>query len=440
MIEFFTIDNGPTDIPLTLTTNGVTVPAGDLHAMHASRQRAVINQVRKAALAEQLGFHYFFLTEHHFQPEGAEFSPNPLLMGAAIAMQTRRIRIGQLANILPWHHPVRLAEQAAMVDVLSGGRLEFGVGRGVQPRETEVFGQVYGSTTADEQRSRLYHDECLEIILKAWTESSFSYRGEFYSIPPRWTAHHHPMTIEYFSQPGVGRTVDDVLQVGEPTNVPAGVRSHATRLKELSVFPQPLQKPYPQLWQPNVMNMSSLKRSARAGINVIFLTIEPSRVRDEVATYHAEAEQHGFPDLLDRGAFAFGWDSARKRGVVHAAEIHIVDHGIGDAHKFELAGQHLWGYLRGFNPTAPVGPNRGGAPDLRPRMCGSSQQLIDGLMGVKESGGYADFPCCVLFGGPGFTWEEEEEQMHAFAQDVMPVLVRECGGTPTLPEPSVQWT
>jgi alkanesulfonate monooxygenase SsuD/methylene tetrahydromethanopterin reductase-like flavin-dependent oxidoreductase (luciferase family) len=435
MIEFMTVENGPTDLPIRLTENGLTVPEGNLQAMHASRQRAVVNQVRKAILAEQLGFHYFFLTEHHFQPEGAEFSPNPLLMGAAIATRTRRMRIGQLANILPWHHPLRLAEQAAMVDVLSGGRLEFGVGRGAQPRETEVFGQVYGSTSADEMRSRAYYDECLEIITRAWTEPSFSYQGEFYTIPPKWTPHHHPMTVEYFSQPEVGRRVEDVLQFGEPTGVPSGIRSHATRLKELSVFPQPLQKPHPQLWQPNVRNMSSLRRSARAGINVIFLTIEPDRVREEVEAYHQEAEENGFPDYRQRGAFKYGWDSERKRGVVHAAEVYIIDHGIGSREKFDLAGQHLWGYLGGFAPPSATG----GPPVHRPRLCGSVQQLVDEIMRVKEIGLYADFPCCVLFGGPGCTWQEEQEQMHAFADEVMPILTRECGGAPELPAPEIEW-
>ena len=431
MIEFFVIDNGPTDLPIRLTQNGLTVPVGDLQAMHASRQRAVANQVRKGILAEQLGFQYCFFTEHHFQPEGAEFSPNPLIIGAALAPATRHMRIGQLANILPWHHPIRLAEQAAMVDIISNGRLEFGIGRGFQPREIEVFGRVYGSDSADELRSRMYYQEALDIILKAWTEPSFAYHGDFFSIPPRWTPHHHPMTIEYFSQPGAGRQLPDVLQLGPPTGQ-GGVRSHATVLKELSVFPQPLQKPHPQLWQPVVGNMASLRRAAQAGINAIFLQIDPARVREEVETYHQEAAAHHFPDYKNRGEFAYGWDSARKRGVVHGMEIHIADHGIGSPEKFELAGQHLWGYLRGFHApaasaSAPAPTPAAGPAAVRPRLCGNVEQVIEGILRVKEVGGYNDFPCCVMFGGPGFTWEEEQEQMHAFADEVMPALINACG-------------
>ena len=66
----------------------------------------VVNQVRQGILADRLGFDYWFQTEHHFQPEGAEFSPNPLFSEMAIAANTRRIRLGQAANIITWHHPI----------------------------------------------------------------------------------------------------------------------------------------------------------------------------------------------------------------------------------------------------------------------------------------------------------------------------------------------
>ena len=137
------------------------------------------------------GFDYFFLTEHHFQPEGAEYSPNPLLTETAIAAQTKRIRLGQCANILTWHHPVRIAEQAAMLDVISGGRLEFGMGRGYQPRETEVLGGQMGATIQDQERNRAYFEEAYEIIMKCWTQESFSHHGEFFTIPPSYTRWNH---------------------------------------------------------------------------------------------------------------------------------------------------------------------------------------------------------------------------------------------------------
>src|SRR5262245_36886883 len=124
MIEIGTFHNGASDLPAVTTPEGVVVNDGSLAEVHESYQRVLVGQVRQGILAERLGFDYWFMTEHHFMPEGPEFSPNPLLAEAAIAAQTKRIRFGQMANILPWWHPLRVAEQAAMLDVLSGGRLE----------------------------------------------------------------------------------------------------------------------------------------------------------------------------------------------------------------------------------------------------------------------------------------------------------------------------
>jgi alkanesulfonate monooxygenase SsuD/methylene tetrahydromethanopterin reductase-like flavin-dependent oxidoreductase (luciferase family) len=158
MIEIGTFHNGASDLPAVTTPDGVVVNDGSLAEVHESYQRVLVGQVRQGILAERLGFDYWFMTEHHFMPEGPEFSPNPLLAEAAIAAQTKRIRFGQMANILPCWHPIRIAEQAAMLDVISGGRLEFGIGRGYQPREAELWGWRYGSTIQDQERNRAYFE------------------------------------------------------------------------------------------------------------------------------------------------------------------------------------------------------------------------------------------------------------------------------------------
>src|SRR5689334_15739874 len=124
MIEIGIFQNGASDLQCVTTKNGVTVNDGSLAEVHQSAQRTLINQIRQGVLGDQLGFNYFFMTEHHFQPEGAEYSPNPLLAETAIAARTRQIRLGQAANIITWWHPIRIAEQAAMLDVISNGRLE----------------------------------------------------------------------------------------------------------------------------------------------------------------------------------------------------------------------------------------------------------------------------------------------------------------------------
>ena len=156
MIQFGIFQNGASDLPVADTPSGVLVAGGSLEEMHASYQRIQVDQVRQGVLADQLGYDFYFMTEHHFQPEGPEFSPNPLMTEMAIAARTRRIRLGQATNILTQWHPLRVAELGAMLDVISGGRLEFGVGRGYQPREVEIFGFPYGSSIQDQERNRAY--------------------------------------------------------------------------------------------------------------------------------------------------------------------------------------------------------------------------------------------------------------------------------------------
>src|SRR5215813_8913992 len=125
-------------------------------------------------LAESLGFDVAYLAELHF---GGAFSllSNPLMVVPVIAQRTRRIRIGTAVTLLPLHHPLQIAEQAATADLLSGGRLEFGVGRGSIPTQFHGF-----RIPSSENRARF--DEALEIIRLAWTEERFSFRGAFWEV------------------------------------------------------------------------------------------------------------------------------------------------------------------------------------------------------------------------------------------------------------------
>ena len=89
MIELGVFHNGASDLPVTITADGVAINAGDLRTTQEAAVRTQIDQIRQGVLAEQLGFDYFFLTEHHFQPEGAEDSPNPIQTQTAIAALTQ---------------------------------------------------------------------------------------------------------------------------------------------------------------------------------------------------------------------------------------------------------------------------------------------------------------------------------------------------------------
>src|SRR5712692_3592695 len=124
--------------------------------------------------AERWGLDVIWLAELHFLPDRSVASA-PLLIAAAIAARTRRVKIGIAVQVLPLCHPLRLAEEVATLDHLSQGRLIFGVGRSGFPRTYEAYGVPYG-----ESRERFA--ETLEILKRAWTEPSFSYKGKYYSF------------------------------------------------------------------------------------------------------------------------------------------------------------------------------------------------------------------------------------------------------------------
>ena len=444
MIEIGVFHNGASDLPPIRTPDGTVCNDGSLADVHRAAQRTIVNQIRQGILADTLGFDYWFQTEHHFQPEGAEMSPNPLASEMAIAANTKQIRLGQAANILTWHHPLRLAEMAAMLDVISGGRVEVGVGRGYQPRESEVFGKPYGSTIQDQERNRVAFQEALEILIKCWTEPSFSHRDEFFSIPPRYTKWNHKQTMAYFGMPKVERSVEQILNVGGPDMYSAGnpVLATTTTLRELSVFPQPLQKPYPQLWEP-LTSPRSIKFAAEKGVNGYFIIEPTSRLKANVELYFEAAERAHWPDRLNRGQFKYGWDATKRRGIVTCRYIHLVLPGADRARelaRFKLALEVQWDYYGPFGFAALLSDATDDLLDLRTKITpeslirkevalfGTPDEVVEKIMKIKEQVGYEDFMFHAWFELAGFAGEETENQMRYFAETCMPALHRACGG------------
>jgi len=142
-------------------------PAGHAHPEIIHRELA------QAEWTEELGFDEVWLTEHHFIDYG--LSVDPATLAAAVASRTRHVRIGLAAAILPFHHPLRLAEQSALVDIISRGRLDVGVGRGNRPAEFAGYG-------VPQEESRERFDEAVDILRRAWTEERFSYDGRFFKF------------------------------------------------------------------------------------------------------------------------------------------------------------------------------------------------------------------------------------------------------------------
>ncbi len=129
--------------------------------------------VAEAVEAERLGFNTLWLAEIHFAPRFSVM-PAPMMILAAIAERTTRLRLGLAVNLVPLHHPMRLAEEAATLDVLSGGRLEFGAGRGAFPLN-------YRGYDVDLESSRERFEEGLEFVKQAWTQEHLTFRGKFFS-------------------------------------------------------------------------------------------------------------------------------------------------------------------------------------------------------------------------------------------------------------------
>jgi len=134
-----------------------------------------------AATMDRLGFDTLWLAEHHFQREGYECIPNILMLAVHLAHLTGRLRFGCGFNVTPMWHPLRLAEDYAVADILTGGRVRFGVARGYHTREVETFGMPM----RDGDANREAFEEQVEVILKAFQQPSFSHQGKRYTIPPR---------------------------------------------------------------------------------------------------------------------------------------------------------------------------------------------------------------------------------------------------------------
>ena len=194
--------------------------------------------LEQVELAEELGFSCFWFTEHHFIPYGGPI-PNPSVFIAAAAARTSRIRLGCSVSVLPLHHPLHAAEDYAMADALSHGRLEFGMGVGNNRSEYEQLG-----VAPDEGRSRFA--EAQAIILGAWSQERFSYEGQFW------------------------------------------------RCEDVALYPRPAQTPHPPIWIAG-SSEATFSLAGRRGFNIMTVAHprEPEAVRPGVAAWRAGLAEAG---------------------------------------------------------------------------------------------------------------------------------------------------
>jgi alkanesulfonate monooxygenase SsuD/methylene tetrahydromethanopterin reductase-like flavin-dependent oxidoreductase (luciferase family) len=172
-----------------------------------SERDAYRNTIEQVKLGDRMGFHSFWTVEHHFLDEYSHCS-NPEVLYGHIAAVTENLRIGYGVRLLPqpYNHPVRTAESVAVLDIVSGGRVEFGTGRSSTRAELEGF-------SVDPRATREMWDEALRHIVGCWTNDEYSFDGKYWSMPPRRV---HPKPIQEPHPPlwGATSSVDGHYEIG----------------------------------------------------------------------------------------------------------------------------------------------------------------------------------------------------------------------------------
>ena len=217
-------------------------------AGNKSEQQIVKEQLDCMRAAEDMGFDSIWAPEHHFTEYG--FCASPMVTLAATASVTSRIRLGSSVVVLPFNDPVRVAEEGAMIDLMSDGRLELGVGRGFQPVEYRGF-------AADQTKSRDIFDEALQIIVQAWSTGRVNFKGAHFDIP-----------------------------------------EHVVR-------PRPLQKPHPPIWVAAISD-DTFALAGKAGFNLLCSLVygfKSDHIAQLLSNYRDDLRAHGHnPDEREVGA------------------------------------------------------------------------------------------------------------------------------------------
>ncbi len=332
---------------------------------HAERFAEMFDLI---ALAESLGFDVAWLAEIHF---GGAFSllSSPLMAVPVIAQRTRRIRIGTAVTLLPLHHPLHCAEQAATADLLSGGRLEFGVGRGSIPTQFHGF-----RVPLAENRARF--DEALDIIRLAWTRERFSYNGAFYQV------------------------------------------------ENLAVTPRPLQVPHPPI-RVAVHTPESFAHIGDLGLPIYSgtTTTPLPQLRESMALYRARLEAGGHPWQSDQmalmlpvhvGPTAVAARDAMRPGVhQYYRNLQAIFSQLPESY-----GEHL-PRLRMIEETVANLPYERFCRDQG--VFGDASEVLDRLVAARDEFGLSQI-ICWFDQGSMLPRDEVERAMRRFADQVMPKL------------------
>ncbi len=343
------------------------------------------NLVDWSRTADDLGFDTMWLTEHHFQFEGYEVLPNLIMFGQHLASQTKNLRLGQMFNVVPQWHPLRLAEDFALADIITGGRMEFGVGRGTVPREAWALGTVVASGDNDmsaehDRINREVFEESMEIIKRAWTNERFSFKGNHFVLPAE------------------------------------GIPDRGSNVADLTLIPRPQR--VVDIFQP-VTSPETIEYVPRAGHKAIYWLQNADSQKQKWDRYAAIREDMGKP-------VGPGEDRALVLNV-HVGKTREAAMRRGKPGHDEFC-KFLAPYGRFSSYRMPDGSK---VPfDFCPTVQESIDQKIQAIGSVADVvdtiGYWRDMldlkHLVIFFDFPGISREEMKEQMHLVAEEVMPQL------------------
>ena len=309
-------------------------------------------------LAEELGFDGFWFTEHHFIQYGGAI-PNPAVMIAAAAARTSRIRLGSCISILPLHHAIQTAEDYAMADVVSNGRLEFGAGSGNADIDYAVY-QV------DRAETRPRFEEALDLITSAWRCERFSHQGTFWDVP------------------------------------------------KVSLQPPPVQRPHPPVWVAG-SSAGSLHWAGLRGYNILTVAhpFPPEALRPPVAAWRRGLAEAGHDPTAGRCQLFIRIfvDESRERGRQLAREclarydhVQITTHRRRPGYVYACDPEYDWAAYEA------VGRNIYGNPE-------------EVIAGIERAQANYDFDILsVVFNFGGLQHQDILRSMRLFAQEVAPAF------------------
>ncbi len=296
-------------------------------------------------LAEEVGFEYVWFVEHHFLTEFAH-SCSPEVFLGAVSQRTSTIRLGHAVVLLPVNHPVRVAEYVATLDIMSGGRVEFGTGRSGTPYQLTPFGVDINDTLG-------MWEEALEIIPRMWTEEFFEHKGKYYDIPrrevipkplqkphpPMWVACTREETFQAAGEKGLGALC---FTLGNPGDMQRRIQTY----REASRTARPVGKFVNEqvsaftIAHCDLDNAKARKLGGEAGMWYFtnsrmrhsndWAGVDPSLVPEDYE-YHLRRNQYeaervtgaSVDDLIDGGSFCAGDPDACARTVERYAALGI---------------------------------------------------------------------------------------------------------------------